>query len=89
MMNKGVKFCIEEEDEEKKILLKEKRDNRWQEFMRFDLEKEIYVYGNASPIFFPDGDIAPLCSILVENDLSSYKITISMAGRIKVTEIRE
>ena len=89
MMNKGIKFCIEEEGEEKKILLKEKRNNRWQEFMRFDLEKEVYVYSNASPIFFPDGVIAPLCSILVENDLSSYKITISMAGRIKVTEIRD
>jgi type II secretory pathway pseudopilin PulG len=89
MMNKGVKFCIETGDDEKRILLKEKRNNRWQEFLRWDLEKEVYVYNNASPVFFPDGVIAPLCSILVENDLAAYKITISSAGRIKVTEIRE
>jgi hypothetical protein len=89
MMNKGVKFCIEEEGEGKKIILKEKRDNCWQEFMRFDLGKEVDVHSNASPIFFPDGVTAPLCSILVENDRSRYKITISMAGRIAVTEIKE
>jgi prepilin-type N-terminal cleavage/methylation domain-containing protein len=89
MLNKKVKFCIEEEDTEKRIILKEKRKNRWQELLHFDLEKEIYVYINAAPVFSPNGAVAPLCSVYVENDLSSYKITISSAGRIKVMELRE
>ncbi|MGD2089682.1 MAG: prepilin-type N-terminal cleavage/methylation domain-containing protein [Candidatus Aminicenantes bacterium] len=90
MLNKRVKFCIEDKNEEDTVIrLKEKRegDSKWKEFMEFNLEKKVSVTINSSPIFFPNGNIAPLCSILVENEVSHYKITISIAGRIKITEM--
>jgi hypothetical protein len=56
--------------------------------MEFSLGKNVSVTINSSPIFFPNGSIAPLCSILVENEVSHYKITISIAGRVKITEMK-
>lgn len=89
VLNKGVKFCIEDKnDEEMVIRLKEKKDSKWEKFMEFSLEKRVSVTINSSPIFFPNGSIAPLCSILVDNEVSHYKITISIAGRIKITEMK-
>ena len=89
VLNKGVKFCIEDKnDEEMVIRLKEKKDSKWEEFMEFSLEKKVSVTINSSPIFYPNGSIVPLCSILVENEVSHYKITISIAGRIKITEMK-
>ena len=91
MLNKRVKFCIEDKNiEDMVIRLKEKRDgdSKWKKFMEFSLEKKVSVTINSSPIFFPNGNISPLCSILVDNEVSHYKITISIAGRIKITEMR-
>ena len=89
MLNKRIKFCIEDKnDEDMVIRLKEKRGYYWEGFMEFSLEKKVSVSINSSPIFFPNGSIAPLCSILVENEISHYKITISIAGRIKITEMK-
>ena len=91
MLNKRVKFCIEDKNEEDTVIrLKEKRegDSKWKKFMEFNLEKKVSVTINSSPIFFPNGNISPLCSILVENEISHYKITISIAGRIKITEMQ-
>ena len=91
MLNKRVKFCIEDKNEEDTVIrLKEKRDgdSKWKKFMEFSLEKKVSVTINSSPIFFPDGNISPLCSILVDNEVSHYKITISIAGRIKITEMK-
>lgn len=90
MLNKPIKFCIEGNNNEEELLirLKSKREGKWEGFMKFSLEKKVSVSINSSPIFFPNGNVAPLCSILVENDISHYKITISIAGRIKITEIK-
>jgi prepilin-type N-terminal cleavage/methylation domain-containing protein len=89
VLNKRVKFCIEDKNEEDLVIrLKEKRGTQWEEFMEFSLEKKVSVSINSSPIFFPNGSIAPLCSILVENEVSHYKITISIAGRVKITEMK-
>ncbi len=89
VLNKGVKFCIEDKNEEEMVIrLKEKKDSKWEEFMEFSLEKKVSITSNASPIFYPNGSIAPLCSILVENEVYHYKITISIAGRIKIAEMK-
>jgi Tfp pilus assembly protein FimT len=89
MLNKGVKFCIEDKNEKEMVIrLKEKKDSNWEKFMEFSLEKKVSVTSNASPIFYPNGSIVPLCSILVENEVYHYKITISIAGRIKITEMK-
>jgi len=89
VLDKEVKFCIEEKnDEEMVIRLKEKKDSTWEKFMEFDLEKKVSVTSNASPIFYPNGSIVPLCSILVGNEFYHYKITISIAGRIKIARMK-
>jgi len=89
MMNKGIKFCVEDKNEEETMIrLKEKKDSKWEKFMEFSLEKKVSVTSNSSPIFYPNGSIVPLCSILVENEVYHYKITISIAGRIKITEMK-
>jgi Tfp pilus assembly protein FimT len=85
MMNKRVKFTIEGD----KIVLKEEISNQWQAFMHFDLEEKVSYSINASPVFSPAGSVSPLCSIYVNNETYKYKITISMAGRIKVVEVIE
>lgn len=83
-MNRSVKFCIEDNQ----ILLKEKRSGVWEPFRSFDVEKNVSLTINSSPVFSPTGSVAPLCSIYVENERYCYKITISIAGRIKVTTIK-
>jgi prepilin-type N-terminal cleavage/methylation domain-containing protein len=89
VLNKGVKFCIEDKNEEEMVIrLKEKKDSKWEKFMEFNLGKKVSVTINSSPIFYPNGSIVPLCSILVENEVYHYKITISIAGRVKITEMK-
>lgn len=83
-MNRSVKFCIEDNQ----ILLKEKRSGVWEPFRSFDVDEDVSLTINSSPVFSPTGSVAPLCSIYVENERYCYKITISIAGRIKVTMIR-
>jgi Tfp pilus assembly protein FimT len=93
MLNNPVKFCIEEknkynEEKELCIRLKEKRYNQWEKLMEFSLENKVTVSINSSPVFYPNGNVSPLCSIVVENELCYYKVTISIAGRVKITEVK-
>ncbi len=83
MMNKRVKFTLEKD----RIILKEKKKGEWEELLHFDLEEKVSFSINASPIFSPSGSVAPLCSIHVENEIKHCKITISIAGRIKISEV--
>ena len=85
MTNKSVKFTMETD----KIVLKEKRDGRWEGFLHFDLSEKVSFSINSSPVFTPFGSVAPLCSVYVSNEISQYKITLSIAGRLKVTEVKE
>ena len=85
MKNKSVKFVVESS----KIVLKEKRGGKWEGFSHFDLSEKVSFSINSSPVFTPFGSVAPLCSIYVKNEISQYKITLSIAGRIKVAEIKE
>jgi Tfp pilus assembly protein FimT len=81
--NRAVKLCVENNQ----ILLKEKINKNWQTFIRFkNKNREVKITANAWPIFSPLGSISPLCSFQVNNRHLFYKITLSMAGRIKVTK---
>lgn len=82
-MNRSVKFCIENN----RVVLKEKRGTLWCTFSSFEVEKDVSLTINASPVFSPIGSVAPLCSIYVRNEHYQYKITLSSAGRIKVIEV--
>ena len=83
-MNRSVKFCIEKN----RIFLKEKESGEWKTFRTFDVDDNVSLSINASPVFSPEGFASPLCSIYVENAHYRYKITLSMAGRIKAEKIK-
>lgn len=70
-----------------KIVLKEKRDGTWQPFTDFDAGDRVTLTINSAPVFYPEGCIVPLCSIYVKNESENYRITISLAGRIKVQKL--
>jgi hypothetical protein len=82
-MNRSVKFCIEKN----RIVLKEKVNTTWQPFTFFDVDANVSISINASPVFSPTGFASPLCTIYVENRHYKYKITLSSAGRIKVSNM--
>ncbi|HLP49127.1 MAG TPA: type II secretion system protein [Candidatus Kapabacteria bacterium] len=83
-MNRSVKFCIENN----RVLLKEKRGTIWCTFSFFAVDKDISLTSNAAPVFSPIGNVSPLCSIDIRNIHYHYKITLSIAGRIKIIEIK-
>jgi hypothetical protein len=82
-MNRPVKFCIENN----RIMLKEKRNNVWKPFWPFEVEEGVSISSNESPVFSPTGFASPLCSIYVETERYRFKITLSIAGRIKVLKL--
>lgn len=83
-MNRSVKFCIEKN----RIFLKEKESGEWKTFRSFGVDDNVSLSINASPVFSPEGFASPLCSIYVENGHYRYKITLSIAGRIKAAKIK-
>ncbi len=78
--NKHIKVTITNN----KFLLMEKKDKKWKEFLNFNPGEKVSISINSNPVFFPTGFVSPLCSIYVENENYKYKVTISIAGRIKV-----
>jgi Tfp pilus assembly protein PilE len=81
--NKSIKVCLETS----KLVLKLKEASEWQPYLDFQLLPDQTVTMNASPVFYPTGFASPLCSVIIKNEKYEYKITISIAGRIKVTKI--
>ncbi len=81
--NKSIKVCLEA----RQLVLKQKIDKKWQIYSNFKLGSKLKVSMNASPVFFPTGFVSPLCSIKIKNEKHEYKITLSIAGRIKVIKI--
>ena len=63
-------------------------DTYYLTFMNFRTIFVPSVKINSSPVFSPTGSVSPLCSIFVKNSKYQYKITLSISGRIKTTEIR-
>lgn len=81
--NRSIKLKVENN----KFILLKKRDRTWEPFMDFDPGEDVSVSINASPVFSPEGYITPLCSVYVDCCASKHKITVSLAGRIKVTKL--
>jgi prepilin-type N-terminal cleavage/methylation domain-containing protein len=70
-----------------RFVLMEKPDRDWLTVYAFKPVRNISFSMSAYPVFSPYGSVSPLCSIYVENTRRRYKVTISMAGRVKVTEL--
>lgn len=81
--NRPIKLCLESHQ----LILKSRRDNQWQALSHITIGDKIDISLNASPVFFPTGFVSPLCSVRIKSEKRLYKITLSMAGRIKVTKI--
>lgn len=81
--NSSVKVILVED----RFFLKIKNNQDWKTINTFNLDEKTAVGMNASPVFYPTGYVSPLCSITIKNEKYSYKITLSIAGRIKVTKI--
>jgi Tfp pilus assembly protein FimT len=82
-MNRSGKFCIENN----RVLLKEKSGTVWVTFMSFEVDKDVTLSVNASPVFSPIGTVAPLCTIYVKNEHYQHKISLSIMGRVKVVKV--
>jgi len=78
--NKHIKVTITNN----KFILMEKKEKKWKEFLNFNPGEKVSISINSNPVFSQTGFVSPLCSIHVKNEHYNYKITISIAGRIKV-----
>jgi len=47
----------------------------------------VKVEANNSPVFYPEGTVSSLASILVSNSWGKYKISIAITGRVKAIKI--
>lgn len=81
-INKNIKFSIMENT----ILMSEKNGSNWETFFTKNLDN-VTAGINSSPVFHPTGIVSPLCTISISNRRSSFRITISIAGRIKIRKI--
>ncbi len=82
-INRKIKYVIEDFN----IVLKIRKNNKWQSYKKFKFNKSVSVKINSSPVFHPTGRVAPLCTVYVSSQRYLYKITISIAGRIKTTKL--
>lgn len=54
---------------------------------RFGILESVAIQANNTPTFHPRGTVSHLASIYVSNSWGSYKITLAITGRIKITEL--
>ena len=47
----------------------------------------VYVQANNTPLFHPQGTVSNLASITLSNSWGSYKITLAISGRIKISKL--
>jgi hypothetical protein len=54
---------------------------------RFGFLESVALRSNNTPTFHPKGTVSNLASIYVSNSWGSYKITLAITGRIKITKL--
>jgi Tfp pilus assembly protein FimT len=65
----------------------------WDEVLKSWLVKDrallqgVTLAANNSPVFYPEGTVSNLATILISNSRGTYKITLAITGRIKVTVV--
>jgi len=67
--------------------LEVRENGQWQLLKRIALPQGVMLSINAQPVFYPEGHVVPLCSANIRIGPYRRKISISMAGRIKVTPL--
>ncbi|MBU4267563.1 MAG: hypothetical protein KJ808_01770 [Acidobacteria bacterium] len=56
----------------------------WQVTRSFDLSEKLSIRANSRPVFSPLGFVSPLCTITLESRGRTWRVVLSMYGRIKV-----
>lgn len=63
------------------------KSGEWCPDERISIPEGVAVDLNARPVFYPEGHVVPLCSAYVTIGRYRRRISISQAGRIKVTTL--
>jgi len=56
----------------------------WRVIRSFALGEKLKVAANSRPVFSPLGNVSPLCTITLNVRQRTYRVVISMYGRIRV-----
>jgi len=56
----------------------------WQVIRSFTLSEKLSIRANSRPVFSPLGNVSPLCTITLKNKQRSWRVVVSMYGRVKV-----
>jgi hypothetical protein len=82
--NRRIKFELADQAIHLKML---NANHQWIRIETFTLSDGLTLSINGIPCFYPTGGVSPLCTITISNDFYTYKVTISIAGRIKTRKI--
>ncbi len=63
------------------------KDHKWINYKSWEINGDVKITSNASPVFNPKGSASPMCTIKISNKMYSYKIALSFAGRIRITKL--
>ncbi len=50
----------------------------------FELGNKLAIRANSRPVFSPLGNVAPLCTITLQQERRVWRVVVSMYGRVKV-----
>ncbi|HDP95929.1 MAG TPA: hypothetical protein ENN40_11305 [Candidatus Aminicenantes bacterium] len=67
--------------------LEVRKNGNWHLLEQITIPAVVEFRLNADPVFYPEGHVVPLCSAFVSVGPYQRKISISLAGRIKVTPL--
>jgi len=69
-------------------VLLEQEKKGWRTRRRVEVAGGVSLEANAQPVFYPTGFASPLCSVWVRGRNHTYRITLSICGRVKIHENR-
>jgi len=75
--------------EKNEFWLETKNNGKWDIGQRFPTSTDAEISMNASPVFYPTGFVSPLCSVDLKTLHYAYRVSISIAGRIKTIRIED
>ncbi len=81
--------CIRVQLKGSEFLLETRNNGEWDIAQTFPLVMDVRASMNATPVFYPTGFVTPLCSVDLKTLRYTYRISISIAGRIKTVRLED
>lgn len=81
--------CVRVRLKSRELIVETKKNGKWGIVQEIPMNTDVEISMNTSPVFYPTGFVTPLCTVFVRTLRSAYKITISIAGRIKTEQIKD